>query len=528
MKPYFILAIALAGFLSCERPQQPTEPEETEKPVEVPPQLEKALPFQQELLLTQIYPELESCPYVQKDTINGDFYISLGTQTWSESIKVGEVFIPAQTTEPVFLLADKVANKVRTWKLRSTGILVLNQHVPEGFESIEQAECQATFRLHLSLDDASPYEKVTLSQLSVNFPSWLAVKPVGGSDIPAIELTKEGSDVEYNLTYIYGTRHYEGKDGERYISAETTFSATVTAAAEDALNPSATPPASLRIKCTLETERIDFEQCHLSISDIDFPWKEVKGDPIPLPSFLSGAGSDLFFNGAEIYLRYQNNIPSSNLRLSFPDVPNTPTFEVAYPTNYALLPEHDGWERRGYNEKTVPALQDIFRKPAQDGTLTPRMNARALITGSTMLVTPEKEYSMAFEAEWQLPLLFSGKMTGISVNTETIYMDGDELEAPGTGTHAIGMTMMSLLPFDCIVTPVFTLEGNDPIFLDDFILKGYDNGPWYEYTFTPGKDHWKASLYFIITPSKVLNTQFDKNQSLLLRGTRFTANLKNE
>lgn len=531
MKLYYRIQILLflsflAGFLSCERPEQPAGQEETEKPTEQPKQREEAIPFQQELSLTQFFPELESNPKIQEE--NDRFFISLGTQNWSESFKVGEVYIPAQTSEPVFLPAEKAANKERTWKLRSTGILVLNQRIPEGFESIEYAQCQATFRLHFALDDASPYESVTLSSLSVDFPSWLNAEPAEGEDLPAMEISKEGSDIEFNLTYLYDTEHFEGKDGERYIAAETSFSATVTAAAEEAPDPSVTPPASLRIKCTLETGRIDFEQCILSFSSLDFPWKEMKGEAFPLPSFLSGAGSDLFFDGAEIYIRYQNDIPSSYLEASFPDIANNPTFHVSYPSSYALLPRHDGWDRPGYDEKTVPALQDIFRQPAQDGTLTPRMNVRAVIEGSSILVTPEREYNMALETEWRLPLLFSGKMTGFSVRTETINLDGDKLDAPGTGTHAIGLTLMNHLPFDCVITPVFTLEGKDPVNLEAFTLKGYDYGPWYEHTFTPGKDHWKASLYFIITPSDILNTQFGRNQSLILKDTRFTANLKDK
>ncbi|MBQ3812265.1 MAG: hypothetical protein II841_01720 [Bacteroidales bacterium] len=531
MKHYSRIQILLllfiqAGFLACERPEQPAGPGESEKPVEQPQQREETIPFQQELLLTQLFPELVSNPNIQE--AYDQFYISLGTQSWSESFQVGEVYIPAQTSEPVFLTAEKAANKVRTWNLRSSGVLVLNQHIPEGFESLENAKCQATFRLHFALDDASPYKAVTLSYLSVDFPSWLDAEPVGGRDIPAMEITKEGLDIEFKLTYLYDTDHFEGKDGERYIAAETSFSAIVTAAAEDASDPSATPPASVRIKCTLETERIDFERCSLSFSSFDFPWKEMKGEAFPLPSFLAGAGSDLFFNGAEIYIRFQKDLESSHLELSFPDVPNNPTFQVAYPSNYALLPMHDGWDRPGYDEKTVPALQDIFREPTQDGTLTPRMNVRAVIDGSSMQVTPDKEYRMSLEADWRLPLLFSGKMTGFSERTETISLDGDKLDAPGTGTHAIGLTFRNFLPFDCVVTPVFTLEGNDPVFLDSFTLKGYDGGPWYEHTFTPGKDHWKASLYFIITPSKILNTQFGKNQSLILQDTRFTANLKTE
>ena len=519
------LLFILAGFLSCERPKQPSEPEEPEKPVELPPQRNVAIPFEQELPLTQFIPELASNPNIQEE--NEQYFISLGSQTWNQSFKAGEVFIPAQTSEPVFLLAEQVTNKVRTWRLRSTGILVLNQQVPEGFESIEYGKCQATLRLHFALDEASPYDLVTLSLLRVEFPSWLDAEPVEGEDIAPIEISKEGSDIEFNLTYLYGTRHYEGQDGECYITAETNFSATITAAAENALDPTAAPPASLRVKCTLDTDRIDFEQCSLSVSSIDFPWNEMKGEPFTLPSFLSGAGTDLFFNGTEIYVHYQNTIPQTYLRLSFPDVADNPAYGLVYPANYALLPEHDGWDRRGYDEKIYSALKEIFRKP-KDGILTPRMNVRAVIDGSTMEVTPGKEYSMSLETEWRVPLLFSGKLTNISERTETIYLDGDELDAPGAGTHEIGMTLMSHLPFDCIITPVFTLEGNDPVSLDDFILKGYDIGPWFHYAFSPGKDHWKASLYFIITPSKILNTQFGLNQSLILKDTQFTANLKKD
>ena len=525
-----LLLFSLTGCLfSCELPERPEEKkpeEEKEKPVEQPQQREEEIPFQQEILLTQLFPELESNPNIHEQYER--YYMSLGTQTWSEHFKVDEVYIPAQTSEPVLLQAEKVENKYRTWRLRSTGMLVLNQCVPEGFESIEFASCQATFRLHFALDESAPYEAVTLSWLSVDFPSWLDAEPAEGEDIPAIKISKEGADIEFKLKNLYGPEYFEGMDGKSYITGETTFSATVTAAAEDALKPSATPPASIRIKCSLETERIDFDQCNLSFSSFEFPWKEVKGEPFPLPSFLSGIGSDMFFDGAEIYIRYQNDIPSAHIEMSFPDVSNNPAFQVHYPSNYALIPRHDGWDRPGYDEKSVPALQDIFRKPAQDGTLTPRMNVRAAIEGSFMQVTPKKEYSMSLETEWRIPLAFSGKMTGFSTQTETIYLDGDKLDAPGSGTHAIGMTFMNHLPFDCVVTPVFTLEGNDPVFLDDFTLVAYYSGPWYEHTFTPGKDHWKASLYFIITPTKIISTQFGINQSITLKDTRFTANLNNE
>ncbi len=86
----------LAGFLSCERPEQPAGQEETEKPTEQPKQREEEIPFQQELSLTQFFPELDSNPKIQEE--NDRFFISLGTQNWSESFKVGNIYIPAHTS----------------------------------------------------------------------------------------------------------------------------------------------------------------------------------------------------------------------------------------------------------------------------------------------------------------------------------------------------------------------------------------------------------------------------------------------
>jgi hypothetical protein len=85
---HLFLLFILAGFLACERPEQPAGPEENEKPVEQPKQREEAIPFQQELLLTQLFPELVSNPNIQE--AYDQFFISLGTQSWSESFKVGE------------------------------------------------------------------------------------------------------------------------------------------------------------------------------------------------------------------------------------------------------------------------------------------------------------------------------------------------------------------------------------------------------------------------------------------------------
>ena len=139
-----------------------------------------------------------------------------------------------------------------------------------------------------------------------------------------------------------------------------------------------------------------------------------------------------------------------------------------------------------------------------------------------------EEYTISLEADWQLPLLFSGKMTGISVQTAPIYMDGEKLNTPGSGTYLIQSTLQNDLPFDCTVTPVFTLEDNEPVFLDAFTSKANYYGYTFKHTFTSTKDHWKASLYFIITPAKFVSVQFDRSQNMVLKDALFTANLRDK
>ena len=532
MKSYCFLVIALAGILSCGRENRPIQQEEPEKPAEQPKQREEALSFQQELSLVQLIPELESNPLITEDK-NQDFFLSLGTQSCDETFQVGPLYLPAQVSEPVFLNADQSVSGTRAWTLRSTGFLVISLILPEGCEELESADCQAAFRLHFSLDENAPYRKVSLSRISVQFPDWLRATPVGGS-IPNMELTKEGTDVEFNLTALYGAEHFVDAEGKYCLSAETTFSASVSAAAEDALDPSAETPASVRLRCAFESGRIDFSNGYLIFTELEFPRKEMKGEPVPLPSFLSGVGSEIIVDGPQVLVRYSEDLPFTNtVEATFPDLPNRSPFYLHSSGEYLLMPRYDGWDRGEIINTEIPALREIFRQPASDGTLTPRMTVRPVVEGSDafatpfvgMVVVPGKEYHMALEAEWSLPLAFSGTMTGISGRTETLRLDGDELDAPGAGTHEIGMTLMSELPFDCLATPVFTLEGSDPVFLDDIKVEGYRGGPWFHHAFTPGKDHWKASLYFIITPTNILSTQFRRNQSLVLKDALFTANL---
>lgn len=509
----FIPILVMAGLLSCEKPEQPGGSE-------LPTQLKKELPFEQKLPLTKFFPELESNPRINKTEYNS-YYISLGTQTWNESFKVGEVFIPAQTIGPLLFEADKVVYQNTTWwYLDSTKPFAINQQIPEEFTTLSRADVEEKFRLHIALDETSPFESVTLSNFRAAFGyKALETNPSGGLSIPSLTLTKEGTDFDFNLTRLSGEDYFKGQDGKLYFNAEVFFSATITVGANTIPDPA---PESIPILCTLQMDRIDFEKCKLSISSLSFPEKELKGEPFPLPSFLSGLGKDFFFYGPEIYVHYKNTIPSSILKVSVPGVKNSPEIQVRYPDNYVLKPEHDGMGRTGYNSMVFSALKDIFRTPSEDGTLTPRMTVKPAMDreARSISVTPGAEYTISLEADWQLPLLFSGEMTGISVQTAPIYMDGEKLNTPGSGTYLIQSTLQNYLPFDCTVTPVFTLEDNEPVFLDEFTSKANYYGYTFKHTFTSTKDHWKASLYFIITPSKIIHSSFSYDHCMTLEDVR--------
>lgn len=525
--PYTFLILLAWGLFSCERQdiaEKTEETDETDTPVVIPPQRVEIISFQQELSLVQLIPELESNPHIQEE--NGQFFIPLGTQSWSMDYTIDPIYLPAQTSDPVFLTAEQSTPGVGAWKLNTSGVFVLNLILPEGCTKLHDADCQSTFRLHLALDETTPYRKLILSKISIQFPSWLHATPVEGS-IPAMELTKEGKDIEFKLTSLYDPVGFVGEDGQHYLSAQIGFSASVAAAAGYALDPSANPPASIRLACFFESGRIDLPSCGLRLSNLIFPKEEQKGDPVPCPSFLSGEGSDIVLNDPRILIHYVQELPFyAYFEGSFPNLQDNPTFILSSSGNYLLMPRLDGWYRQGINNMDVPAMLDLFRAPGTEGKLIPYMSFRTVATAEAGFYSSGKEYGMDVEAEWYIPLSYTGRLAGVSGQTETLHLDGDELNAPGTGTHEIGLTLMSTFPFHCVVTPVFTLDGQDPVYLEDIIVKGWSGGPWFHHAFSPGKDHWRASLYFIVTPTDGLGIQFSRSHSLVLKDTRMTINLK--
>ena len=81
------------------------------------------------------------------------------------------------------------------------------------------------------------------------------------------------------------------------------------------------------------------------------------------------------------------------------------------------------------------------------------------------------------------------------------------------------------MPFDCRITPVFKLEGEDPVILDDFPL---DKNTKVKVThrFIPTQKYWKASLHYIVTPSEGKNEFFLKDHGIVVENSILTMNPK--
>ena len=113
------------------------------------------------------------------------------------------------------------------------------------------------------------------------------------------------------------------------------------------------------------------------------------------------------------------------------------------------------------------------------------------------------------------------------VPTPALRFDGDALGAPGNSTHKIRQKLASTLPVDCRIIPVFTMDGEEPVFLDDFVLDKQHQEVEFSYSFHPTKDHWGATLHYLIVPFRGTGEYLmrDGRQHLTIWDTYFSANV---
>ena len=528
--PYFVIVLlSLSAAFSCRKPDpENNEEQEQKQETPLPPTTTTAIAFADTLSLIQLLPELETSPVIRYDLEMG-YYIPLGERTWNQSFSIDPVYIPSQSHSfPV--KAVPYETYVRSgWLAEVLQYVILKDvRLPEPDCELYRGLCQSVVRLNISLGENAPYRKVTLSDIQVRFPGWLRASPSEGS-IPNLTVTEEGATLSFDVTTIDGPFEFVDKEGRRCYSAETTFHAFITASPEDAVDGIAEAPSEIALACTFEFDRIDFTTCELEFRTVSFPKDTVRWDAVPLPSFLSGEEADICLPESRILIDFKNGFPLNSSHLeadAFFGDRKTP-FSLGNSTKYMLMRRLDAIYRPDTRNMDVEKLGDLFHGPFAGGLLQPAFSFQP-VSEQAGWIDPGREYEMSVKADWALPLAFTGRLDAEGVPTKSISLDGDALDAPANSSHEIRQEVSSSLPFDCLVTPVFTMEGEDPVILDGFILKRYDYGRDHAIVFTPSKDHWKATLHYIVTPTEGGNEFLRKDGCLIVRETRFTANLNEE
>ena len=284
---------------------------------------------------------------------------------------------------------------------------------------------------------------------------------------------------------------------------------------EDAAGAVSVKPSELNFRCTLEFEQVDFVSCRLSFQEDatpvagSFEWNAAK-----LPSFLCGENADITLSNPRIALDYQSDFPFSWARHDF---------AVLYGDDKA------GFSCSGPSGQITETLEPFFHSPFREGNLQPEFFYQPVLTGEATIV-PGQNYSMRAKIDLAVPLAFTGNIDAKAVSTPSLQLNGDALGAPANSTHMIKQKVGSTLPVDCRITPVFTMEGEEPVSLDEFILDAKHREVEFSHSFRPAKDHWTATLSYLVTPIRGTGEYLMKadSQCLTVGDCSFTANYREE
>ena len=491
------LLLALSLFFSCQK--------KVEGPV-LPPFKMVSVAEDAFYTVEQFFPEITTSPSIQYDEEMG-YYIPFGEKEWSRSLYVDPVSIPSQSCSFDFEALPFEADDFSGWVIENTTREVLLNGIPE---NLDWGECPSVFKMTISLDEDAPCQKVTLTDLTVTFPPGFTAHAQGADySIPELEVTKEGTVVSFDLSAIGFSDLLVDRDGQLCLSLPTGFFALVSVSPEDAVG---TAPDRLSFHGTFQFDRIDFTKCHLAFPDLSFPQDELVWNAVPLPSFLCGEGSDVTLTHFRILFDYRNDFPPE-LVSRVDAVIRSGERKAAFSAeggdvNYMFMAQMVSNYHEGYINQDIPALGKLIKKPFPGGAVQPSLQLQPVWKDSGYVV-PGQEYQVSAKVDLKLPLAFTGEFHVDSFQTPPLEMDGSRLKAPAHITHRIEQKIGSSLPFDCRVIPVFTMEGEQPVFLDEFILddQAYKysedfNGYSLSYEFTPEKDDWKATLSYIVTPTK--------------------------
>ena len=507
--------LCLSIFLSCEKkPETPVLPTETTR-----------IASDGLVGLDQLMPDLVTLECIRYDEQLGYCVSFDELQEWEHIFATSPVFIPAQTVPGAFEATRPAIPEASGWEADVARQVILSDiGIPGGSSSTDliQGACDGVFGMKSSLGENVPYRKVTLAGLEVAFPEWFRAEAESGN--PELEVTAEGATVGFRLHSIQEPARFTDEEGRLCFSLDLSFRAHVSVRPEDYVGPGPEMPSELDFRCSFEFDRIDFTSCDLQYTDVYFSEDRMSYVGV-LPGFFCGEGSDIRFTSPRLLIDYGNDIPFTSSRVDavafYDDEFERPTvaFSLSGDGKYLYLPKDDGIHREGIQTVVIGEMDKLFSSPFPGGTLFARLLLQPVFSTYGTFV-PGQEYLMYAKPDWTLPLAFLGHPTNV-LESPPLVMEGDVLKAPPGCTHQITQEISGNLPFDCRITPVFSVDREEPVFLDSFPLEK-DKKVKVTHQFSPKEDHWKATLHYIVTPTQGKNEYFTKDYGLKLENTLFT------
>lgn len=512
--------LCLATCLSCDKTEKPLP--KTEKP--------STISFEKAFGLADLYPELSTSSSIQYDDEMG-YYILFNEIQYTQNWTCDPVFIPAQSFS---FDAKALRAEDEGWYAKDVSENVLRDvHLPKQAGELIGGRCPTAVKLHVALGENAPYRKVTLEDFSVRFSSGFGAYLEGAENgsIPKLEVTSEGVDLPIRFSYIRSSAQFMDAEGKLCYSIGTTFEARITASPEDAVGPVSDKPSELDFHCTIDFGQINFTDCDLTFPGISFLETTFECNPIELPSFLCGEESDIMLSRPRLLLENHNEFPfvGSHYEIALFNGDEKVAFPLYGNTTFLYTANEVVKQQEYIHYESIEDMGTLFHSPFPEGKLAPSIFLQAAVDedgcGS---VVPGKEYDARVKYKLMVPLAFTGDLDAEAVPTPALRLEGDMYDAPGNSTHRIEQKVGSTLPVDCKITPVFTIEGEDPAFLDDFILDTQHREVTVSHTFQPQKDGWEATLYYLVTPLRgygeyLMNSD---SQRLIIGDTVFTANVR--
>ena len=270
------------------------------------------------------------------------------------------------------------------------------------------------------------------------------------------------------------------------------------------------------------------KQWSLSYTDSPTDFQTLTWNPIPLPSFLCGDNAGITLTHPGVFIENRNDFPVyASVDAILSNDKGKAEFVLSESGASFYLAQEDAIDRDPVRNREIKAIGPLFRAPFSDGKLLPPSLSVRPNTLDEDAFTRQEAYQMHLKGSWMIPLAFTGEIRVEGAPTLPVTLDGASLGAPGNATHRIRQNLENnFLPFDCRITPVLTMNGKQPVYLDSFILKREEQME-YSYEFCPSEDNWKATFHYLVSPARGRDEFFSKDHGYLrIWYTKFTVNLE--